>query len=594
MVSVAVDVGPLHGHRTGIGNAVAWLLADLEDRPDLDVLPYVTSARARLAPPQRRLPIPGALAKPLWSRLSVPAMDRWLGHPDVVHGTNYVVPPTRCARLVSVYDCWFLEHPELADPDVRRAGAVLRRAVADGAVVVTSSAATTERARLLLDAADVRTIHLGPPPVAAPPTAADGGAPNPEATGDRRLAGPFVLALGTIERRKNLPTLIDAFEVLADHCPDIALVVAGIDGDASGQVSGRIAGLPAPVAERVVRLQRVDAGLKAWLLTHASVLAYPSLAEGFGFPILEAQQAGLPVVGAAAGSIPEIAGDGALLGPPDDAEALAANLASVLEDGALRADLVDRGRRNVERFSWRAMGALERYERVRPAGSAAATRWFNLGDQDLATHLYRTARLAEGASLTAVTDEIRRAWDVPVRMLPMTDDRFATVITTLDHGDVAFQDYFVRLRHEVPVSGFRFDGDGRATTATTEALAADTIVIAPSNPLVSIGPIRALPGIDGLLAERRDRVVAVSPIVGGAALRGPAARMLAELGHEPSVVGVARIYAPVASVLVIDPADAGAAAAVEDAGMRAVVVPSIMSSPAASRRLALAAVGAIG
>ncbi len=245
--------------------------------------------------------------------------------------------------------------------------------------------------------------------------------------------------------------------------------------------------------------------------------------------------------------------------------------------------------------TWRAMGALERYERVRPAGSAAATRWFNLGDQDLATHLYRTARLAEGASLTAVTDEIRRAWDVPVRMLPMTDDRFATVITTLDHGDVAFQDYFVRLRHEVPVSGFRFDGDGRATTATTEALAAaDTIVIAPSNPLVSIGPIRALPGIDGLLAERRDRVVAVSPIVGGAALRGPAARMLAELGHEPSVVGVARIYAPVASVLVIDPADAGAAAAVEDAGMRAVVVPSIMSSPEASRRLALAAVGAIG
>ncbi len=122
---------------------------------------------------------------------------------------------------------------------------------------------------------------------------------------------------------------------------------------------------------------------------------------------------------------------------------------------------------------------------------------------------------------------------------------------------------------------------------------ASTVVIAPSNPLVSIGPIRALPGVDDLLGARRDRVVAVSPIVGGAALKGPADRMLTELGHEPSVVGVARLYAPIAAVLVIDPVDAHLADAVESTGMRCVVTPSVMSSPDRARDLAAATVAAV-
>jgi LPPG:FO 2-phospho-L-lactate transferase len=247
--------------------------------------------------------------------------------------------------------------------------------------------------------------------------------------------------------------------------------------------------------------------------------------------------------------------------------------------------------------TWRAMESLERYEAVRPDGSTAAPRWFNLGDRDLATHFYRTARLAEGATLTEVTDEIRRAWNVPIHVVPMSDDRLSTLVTVdaPDAPDVelAFQDYFVRLRHDVPVRSVRFAGPAELSERARGALTdATTVVIAPSNPLVSIAPIRSLGGVDALLADRRDRVVAISPIVGGAALKGPADRMLADLGHERSVVGVARLYSPIASTLVIDTVDAHLATAVEATGMRCVVTDTVMSTPEVARELALSTLDA--
>lgn len=246
--------------------------------------------------------------------------------------------------------------------------------------------------------------------------------------------------------------------------------------------------------------------------------------------------------------------------------------------------------------TWTAMAALERYESVRPDGSAAAPRWFGLGDQDLATHFYRTARLAEGATLTEVTSEIRHAWNVPIRLMPMTNDQCSTMVTLADGGEeISFQDYFVRLRHSVAVASIRFDGSARLSLEAHRSIeSAATVVIAPSNPLVSIGPMRSLPGVDELLASRRSDCAAISPIVGGAALKGPADRMLTELGHEPTVVGVARLYAPIASVLVIDPADEALADAVEAEGMRCIVQPSIMSDPTVARNLAVATLGSVG
>lgn len=247
--------------------------------------------------------------------------------------------------------------------------------------------------------------------------------------------------------------------------------------------------------------------------------------------------------------------------------------------------------------TWVAMSALARYESVRPNGSVAAPTWFNLGDKDLATHFYRTARLREGADLTTVTAEIATAWGLGERLLPMTDDPVETRVELLDGGTISFQEYFVKFRHQVPIAGVSFEGADRARLsrpATAAMVDADVVVIAPSNPIVSIGPLRALQGVDQRLGERRDRVVAISPIVGGTALKGPADRMLDELGHESSVVGVARLYAPIASALVIDPVDAHHAAAVEAAGIRPVIVPSVMSTPEIGTTLARATLAACG
>jgi LPPG:FO 2-phospho-L-lactate transferase len=246
--------------------------------------------------------------------------------------------------------------------------------------------------------------------------------------------------------------------------------------------------------------------------------------------------------------------------------------------------------------TWAMMEALARYADVRPGGSAAAPTWFNLGDRDLATHCYRTARLHEGATLTEVTAEIASAWGLGLRLLPVTDDRFRTVVELASGETVTFQDYFVRLRHGVAVRAVRFEHQGARPTAAALAAIddADVVVIAPSNPLVSIGPLRALVGVDASLAARRDRTVAVSPIVGGAALKGPADRMLTELGMESSVVGVARLYAPIASTLVIDRVDAGHAPAVEAAGMHCVVTDTVMSEPEIAAALARATLTAAG
>ena len=236
--------------------------------------------------------------------------------------------------------------------------------------------------------------------------------------------------------------------------------------------------------------------------------------------------------------------------------------------------------------TWTAIDSLARFSNVAPAGSIAGTNWFRLGDQDLATHLYRTQRLAEGATLTEVTGEIVRAWGLALRLLPVTDHRLRTMVSLADGQTVSFQDYFVRLRHSVPVTAVRFDGSDAAqpTTAVRDAIAnADRIVIAPSNPIVSIGPILAI--ARRLLADRRDDTVAVSPLIGGRALKGPADRMLDELGFGSNNAGVAAAYRDVARSLVIDESDAHDAASVEAAGMHAIVAPTLMNSPSARPRL---------
>ncbi len=232
--------------------------------------------------------------------------------------------------------------------------------------------------------------------------------------------------------------------------------------------------------------------------------------------------------------------------------------------------------------TWQAMAEL---------GRLGGADWFSLGDRDLGTHLYRTGRLGEGASLSEVTAEIAAAHGVAVRLLPVTEDVVRTRVTVVDDDpagtgtvtrEVGFQEYFVGRAHSVPVTAVRFDGADAASPApgVLEAVTgAERVVIAPSNPIVSIDPVLAVPGVREALATRRDATVAVSPIVAGAALKGPADRMLTELGFEASVVEIARRYADLAATLVIDTADATLADAVEATGVRCVVTDTVMSDP---------------
>jgi LPPG:FO 2-phospho-L-lactate transferase len=214
--------------------------------------------------------------------------------------------------------------------------------------------------------------------------------------------------------------------------------------------------------------------------------------------------------------------------------------------------------------------------------------WFLLGDQDFATHILRTNRLRAGTPLSAVTAELAAALGIASRIVPMTDDRVATSIDT-PSGRLEFQEYFVGRRQSDDVLGVTFAGIEQAT-AHADALAAireaAAVVIAPSNPIVSVAPILATPGMREGLVDASVPVVAVSPIVGGRALRGPAAQMLATLGHEVSVLGVAQLYAGLIDGLVIDEVDRELAPAVELVGARVLVTETVMGDEADRRRLA--------
>jgi len=229
--------------------------------------------------------------------------------------------------------------------------------------------------------------------------------------------------------------------------------------------------------------------------------------------------------------------------------------------------------------TFRTLKALARYGR---------DQWFNLGDRDLATHIHRTALLAGGQTLAQVADSIRRDWGVASAILPMTDHPVPTTIVT-ELGEMHFQEYLVKHRAEPSILDIRFEGieSARPAPGVLEALTeADGILICPSNPLISIGPILAVPGVRETLWGRRERTVAVSPLVGGKSLKGPSDKMLAECLIDPTCCGVAQLYEDVASVMVMDPADSGLCPDIVAQGMRPVMVPSVMRTDADKDRLA--------
>ena len=216
--------------------------------------------------------------------------------------------------------------------------------------------------------------------------------------------------------------------------------------------------------------------------------------------------------------------------------------------------------------------------------------WFNLGDRDLATHIHRTAMLAEGKSLSQAAESIRIALGVKSRILPMSDDPVPTIIDS-NEGPLHFQEYLVKRRAEPVVRGIRFVGveSARPAPGVLEAITtADRIIICPSNPLISIGPIVAVPQVRDHLRTHKQKVFAVSPIVGGKSLKGPSDRMLAQLGHDSTALGVARLYADFTSTFVIDPGDKSQSSAISTFGMKVVILPTVMKTRAQKRKLARA------
>lgn len=348
---VAMEATALLGQPTGVGAAVSGMLGSLLDQP-VDLSAFAISWRRRRglrdAVPRgvvvRQRPMPARPLHAAWEHGSLPPVEWFTGPVDVVHGTNYVVPPTsHAARVVTVYDLTMVRFPELCHPSTLRFPGLISRAVSQGAHVHVTASAIGDEVQDHFNVPGDRLHHvpLGIP--ALPPASATG------------LAGwPYLLAVGTAEPRKDLPGLVAAFNELAGARPELRLVHAGPDGWGSTELEAAVAA--SPYADRIVRTGYVDAARLSALLAGATALAYPSRYEGFGFPPLQAMAAGTPVVASDTPVLRETVGEGGVLVPVSDVTALAAALARVVDDGDHRAALAEAGRVHAAAFTWRRCG----------------------------------------------------------------------------------------------------------------------------------------------------------------------------------------------------------------------------------------------
>ena len=347
---------------TGVGVFCHGALGALAARPGLEVRAYAVSWRRRgllgpLVPAgveAGQRPMPARPLHALWGRVDAPPLEWFIGRTDVVHGTNFVVPPTaRAATVASVHDLTPLRHPELCDQATLAYPGLIGRAIRRGAWIHTDSAFVAAEVveAFGVDPARVRVVNPGVPEL---PSVAEADV----AETLRRILPPgtgrHCLSVGTAEPRKDLPGLVRAFSSVADRHPDVALVLAGPPGWGEAALIAAVEASPA--RSRIVRTGWLDQRDLAALMGSAVLLAYPSLYEGFGFPPLQAMQAGVPVIATRAGSLAEVLGDAAILVEPREEAALAAALDAVLSDEALQDRLVAAGTAWASRYSWGRCG----------------------------------------------------------------------------------------------------------------------------------------------------------------------------------------------------------------------------------------------
>lgn len=363
---VAVDATSLYDARTGIGRFTHELLAHLASRADLELTGYAVTWRGRgdlgaMLPngvrAAGRWPMAATPLRRLWRHTDHPRIERWTGPVDVVHGPNYVVPPARGARVASIHDLTFVHHPGYCTPDVLEYPDLLRRQLRTGAWVHTDSAFVRDEVIAVFGADPERVVAV---PLGVTPSASH------DPPRGQRLAGSdtYVLAVGTVEPRKNLPTLVAAFDHLAAEVSDLRLVLAGPDGWGKEELDAAVA--RAHYSERIVRTGFVSEVDRGDLIAGASVVAVPSHYEGFGLSAAEAMLAGTPVVASDAGSHPEVVGAAGLLVPAGDPDALGAALLRVLSDPDTARLMRQRGPMQAEPLTWArtARGIVDLWRRA--------------------------------------------------------------------------------------------------------------------------------------------------------------------------------------------------------------------------------------
>jgi glycosyltransferase involved in cell wall biosynthesis len=351
VLRLAVDLTSQLLPLTGVGVVVREIVDRLAERGDVALTGYAVTWRGRgrladVVPPGTAVVERPMAARPLhrlWRRADHPLIDHWIGRHDVVWGPNFVGPPTRAASVITVHDLTPLRFPELANEFTLSYPDLIRRALRRGVWVHTPSEFVRAEVveQLGADPDRVVAIHHG---VRATPSG-DPARGRALAGGDR-----YVLAVGTVEPRKDLPTLVRAFDLLAADDHTLRLVIAGGDGWGAEALTAVVAA--SPHRDRIVRLGWVDDDDRGALLAAAAAYAFPSVYEGFGLPPIEAMGAGVPVVTTRAGSLPEVCRDGAELVAVGDAGELAAALGRVIDDGTHRSALVERGREVAAGYDW--------------------------------------------------------------------------------------------------------------------------------------------------------------------------------------------------------------------------------------------------
>lgn len=367
-IRVALDVTATIGTRTGIGNAVHHIYQELTNSKKLDLIPYTVSYKGKSF--SKELPsnnvffnIPAKILIEVWKHADFPKFDSKLNNPSIIHSTNYLAPPTKALSLITIHDMTFLRYPDMVSSATRSLVPIIENRIRNGSYIHVPTQAIKNDVLEFFGNKAPEESKIFVVPLALP----DLEEKKPSETIKNFISDtPFILSIGALEPRKNHARLIEAFGLVADQYRDLKLLLAGPDGPARPQIDLTLSKLRKDIRDRVVITGKVSSGDRTYLLKNAQLVAYPSIYEGFGLPLLEAMNTHTPIVTTKEGSLEEVAQDCALYVDAFDASSIAKGLNEVLSSSALRDKLVESGKIRAKDFSWdkTAQELIKVYEKI--------------------------------------------------------------------------------------------------------------------------------------------------------------------------------------------------------------------------------------